>query len=72
MNPGEIAATAGTSGVLYGISDSPVYDRQSRVNPFIHVNHQIERPRYGILMCLNGTGILNSWLAQGIFLRRIL
>lgn len=67
MNPGEIAATAGTSGVLYGISSDPVYDPKSRVNPFIHVNHQAEQPRYGILMCLNGTGILNSWLRREFF-----
>jgi xylulokinase len=67
MNPGEIAATAGTSGVLYGISADPVYDSKSRVNPFIHVNHRVDNPRYGILMCLNGTGILNSWLRREFF-----
>ncbi len=67
LEPGEIAATAGTSGVLYGISDKASFDRQSRVNPFIHVNHFAESPRYGILMCLNGTGILNSWLRKEFF-----
>ena len=67
MEPGEIAATAGTSGVLYGITDQPVYDLRSRVNSFIHVNHRKEDPRYGILMCLNGTGILNSWLRREFF-----
>jgi xylulokinase len=67
MDPGDIAATAGTSGVLYGISDKPVYDLHSRVNSFIHVNHSRENPRYGILMCLNGTGILNSWLRREFF-----
>jgi xylulokinase len=67
MEPGEIAATAGTSGVLYGISDRPVYDLRSRVNAFIHVNHRKDNPRYGILMCLNGTGILNSWLRREFF-----
>ncbi len=67
MDPGEIAATAGTSGVLYGISADPVYDSKSRVNPFIHVNHTADRPRFGILMCLNGTGILNSWLRRELF-----
>jgi xylulokinase len=67
LEPGEIAATAGTSGVLYGISNQPVYDPLSRVNPFIHVNHQTTNPRYGILMCLNGTGILNSWLRREFF-----
>jgi xylulokinase len=67
LDPGEIATTAGTSGVLYGVSDLPSYDPKSRVNPFIHVNHNTERPRYGILMCLNGTGILNSWLRREFF-----
>lgn len=67
LEPGEIAATAGTSGVLYGISSRPVFDDRSRVNPFIHVNHSLDNPRYGILMCLNGTGILNSWLRREFF-----
>ncbi len=67
LEPGEIAATAGTSGVLYGISSHKAYDTRSRVNPFIHVNHQTNSPRYGILMCLNGTGILNSWLRREFF-----
>jgi xylulokinase len=67
MEPGEIAATAGTSGVLYGISSRTVFDARSRVNPFIHVNHQTNSPRLGILMCLNGTGILNSWLRREFF-----
>jgi xylulokinase len=67
LEPGEIAATAGTSGVLYGVSDRPAFDQTSRVNPFIHVNHKKENPRYGILMCLNGTGILNSWLRREFF-----
>jgi xylulokinase len=67
MHPGEIAATAGTSGVVYGITDRPAYDAASRVNPFIHVNHQSHQQRYGILMCLNGTGILNSWLRRNFF-----
>ena len=62
LNPGEIAATAGTSGVVYGISDKPNHDSKSRVNTFVHVNHAPKSPRYGVLLCLNGTGILNSWL----------
>lgn len=62
LNPGELAATAGTSGVVYGVTDLPVYDRASRVNPFVHVNHTPASPRYGILLCVNGTGILNRWL----------
>ena len=62
LNPGEVAVTAGTSGVVYGISDKKNYDRHSRVNVFVHVNHTSNSPRYGVLLCLNGTGILNSWL----------
>jgi len=62
LNPGEVAATAGTSGVVYGISNRGDYDSKSRVNTFVHVNYTTEEPRYGVLLCLNGTGILNSWL----------
>lgn len=62
LNPGEIAATAGTSGVVYGVSDEANYDPKSRVNTFVHVNHTKEDPRHGVLLCVNGTGILNSWL----------
>ena len=61
LNPGEIAATAGTSGVVYGISDEIKYDPQSRVNSFAHVNHDNNQTRLGVLLCVNGTGILNSW-----------
>ncbi|MHC4396037.1 MAG: xylulokinase [Planctomycetota bacterium] len=64
LNPGEIAATAGTSGVVYGITDRPDFDSKSRVNTFVHVNFSPEQPRYGVLLCLNGTGILNSWLRR--------
>jgi xylulokinase len=64
LNPGEIAATAGTSGVVYGISDLIKYDPLSRVNTFIHVNHDKESTRLGVLLCVNGTGILNSWLKK--------
>jgi len=62
LEPGQIAVTAGTSGVVYGISNRKTYDRLSRVNIFVHVNHSKKKPRYGVLLCLNGTGILNSWL----------
>lgn len=66
MEPGEVAATAGTSGVVYGIIDKPSFDQQSRVNTFVHVNHTHEKPRYGVLLCVNGTGILNSWLKHNV------
>ena len=64
LNPGEIAATAGTSGVVYGVSDEIKFDPQSRVNTFAHVNHSAENPRLGVLLCINGTGILNAWLKR--------
>ncbi|MBM4028169.1 MAG: carbohydrate kinase [Planctomycetes bacterium] len=62
LKPGEIAVTAGTSGVVYGVTDQKNHDPKSRVNIFVHVNHTAKKPRYGVLLCLNGTGILNSWL----------
>ena len=64
FNPGEIAATAGTSGVVYGLNDSLAYDPKSRVNSFAHVNHSAEASRIGVLLCINGTGILNAWLKR--------
>ena len=64
VHPGEVAATAGTSGVVYGVADQISYDPQSRVNTFVHVNHTQEHPSLGILLCINGTGILNSWLKR--------
>ena len=67
LNPGEIAATAGTSGVVYGVSDKNLYDDKSRVNIFVHVNNSDKEKRHGILMCINGTGILNSWIKNNFF-----
>jgi xylulokinase len=66
LNPGEIAATAGTSGVVYGISDKVMYDPESRVNTFAHVNHSPDNNRLGVLLCINGTGILNSWVKRNV------
>ena len=62
FHPGEVAATAGTSGVIYGVSDQLTCDPQSRVNSFAHVNHEKEKNRIGVLLCINGTGILNKWV----------
>jgi xylulokinase len=64
LNPGEVAATAGTSGVIYGVTDKKKYDPLSRVNSFLHVNHSSTHTRLGVLLCINGTGILNSWLKR--------
>ena len=66
LNPGEIATTAGTSGVVYGVTDKLSFDEMSRVNTFVHVNHASGVPRFGVLLCINGTGILNSWLKENM------
>ena len=64
LEPGEVAATAGTSGVIYSVSDQLAYDQFSRVNTFSHVNHTDDQTRLGILLCINGTGIMNSWVRR--------
>ncbi len=64
LNPGEIAATAGTSGVVYGVSGSLRYDPKSRINTFAHVNHDEKHTSLGLLLCINGTGISNAWLKR--------
>lgn len=66
FNPGEIASTAGTSGVVYGVLGDVNYDPQSRVNTFAHVNHTDRETRLGVLLCINGTGILNAWTRRNI------
>jgi xylulokinase len=66
LRPGEIAATAGTSGVVYGVQQKLATDEQSRINAFAHVNHTATDPRIGILLCVNGTGIANSWLKKNL------
>ena len=66
FNPGEIASTAGTSGVVYGVLGEINYDPRSRVNTFAHVNHTADDPRLGVLLCINGTGILNSWMKRNV------
>jgi len=66
LNPGEIAATAGTSGVVYGVLGEVNRDPLSRVNTFAHVNHSNEQDRLGVLLCINGTGILNAWMRRNV------
>lgn len=66
LRPGEIASTAGTSGVVYGVNDKISFDPLSRVNTFAHVSHSAADPRLGILLCINGTGILNSWIRRNV------
>jgi xylulokinase len=66
LNPGEIAATGGTSGVVYGVNEDAKYDPQSRVNSFAHVNHTKKDTRVGVLLCINGTAILNTWIKNNV------
>ena len=66
MKPGEIAATGGTSGVVYGVLGDVNYDPLSRVNTFAHVNHNQPDTRLGVLLCINGTGILNAWVKRTV------
>ena len=68
LNPGEVAATGGTSGVVYGVVDNPASDPQNRVNSFAHVNHRHEAPRIGVLLCINGAGILYGWMRKQVAL----
>ena len=67
LEPGEIASTAGTSGVVYGVSEKVLFDNRSRVNTFAHVNHKKDRKRLGILLCINGTGISYGWIRRMLF-----
>lgn len=66
FDPGEIASTAGTSGVVYGVLGDVNYDPKSRVNTFAHVNYSKDQDRLGVLLCINGTGILNAWTKRNI------
>ncbi len=66
LQSGEVAATAGTSGVIYGVTDQLTYDNASRVNTFAHVNYTNTQKNVGVLLCINGTGILNRWIKNTI------
>ena len=66
FNPGEIASTAGTSGVVYGVLGEANYDIKSRGNTFAHVNYQKDMERLAVLLCINGTGILNAWMRRNV------
>lgn len=66
FNPGDVASTAGTSGVVYGINGTVDYDPRSRVNNFAHVNHNADTTRIGVMTCINGTGILNTWIKRNV------
>lgn len=66
LEPGEIAASGGTSGVVYGITDQLVYDETHRINSFAHVNHKKDKNRIGVLLCINASGILYRWVRENV------
>lgn len=66
LHPGDVAATGGTSGVVYAVTDKLNYDIQSRVNGFAHINHSAEKTRIGQLLCINGCGILYAWMRKQV------
>ncbi|WP_242205751.1 xylulokinase [Aestuariivivens insulae] len=67
FNPGEVAATGGTSGVLYAVTDSMSVKESSRVNNFAHVNYTKRTElRIGKLLCINGAGIQYRWLLNNL------
>jgi xylulokinase len=66
LNPGEVAATGGTSGVIYGVMNQPIADYTTRVNSFMHVNHHEDDARIGVLLCINGAGIMYDWIKTRI------
>ncbi|NQZ45207.1 MAG: carbohydrate kinase [Flavobacteriaceae bacterium] len=67
LRPGEVAATGGTSGVMYAVTDSTSVSECAKVNNFAHVNYAIgQRQRIGKLLCINGAGIQYRWLLDNL------
>lgn len=66
LNPGEVAATGGTSGVFYAVSEMANGNKTNRVNNFVHVNYEVETPRIGKLLNINGAGIQYRWLRNNM------
>ena len=66
LEPGAVAVTTGTPGVIYGVTDKPISDSHLRLNTFLHVNHTKNEPRYGVILSVNGTASLNNWLKRNI------
>lgn len=64
LRSGEVAASAGTSGVIYAVTDQIKTDPHARINAFAHVNHSSANINLGLLMCINGAGILNKWVRR--------
>ena len=69
FHPGEVAATGGTSGVVYAVTNTLSVKESSRVNNFAHVNYQKgSSVRIGKLLCINGAGIQYRWLLNNLAL----
>lgn len=67
FNPGEVAATGGTSGVIYAVTDSLSVKEYARINNFAHVNYEKDKAlRIGKLLCINGAGIQYRWLLNNL------
>lgn len=62
--PGSVGINAGTSGVVYAVTDKPVVDVAETFNPFLHVNNNESQKRIGLLLCLNGCGIMNAQIRR--------
>ncbi len=67
MEPGEVAATAGTSGVIYSVTADAFADPLQRVNTFLHVNRSSREAANGVLCCVNGCGSLMNWIRNKLF-----
>ena len=65
LNPGEVAATGGTSGVFYAVTETNV-GKSTRVNNFVHVNYDEQKPKIGKLLNINGAGIQYRWLRNNL------
>jgi xylulokinase len=66
FNPGEVAATGGTSGVVYAVTDNLSVKEGARVNNFAHVNYTKDQKRIGKLLNINGAGIQYRWLLNNL------
>ncbi len=66
FNPGEVAATGGTSGVIYAVTNNLSAKEGLKLNNFAHVNHSEEKISIGKLLCINGAGIQYRWLKNNL------
>jgi xylulokinase len=66
FKPGEVAATGGTSGVMYAVTNNLQSKESLRINHFAHINYTKENKIVGKLLCINGAGIMYRWLRENI------